>query len=78
METFFRHYRALALLIDQHFPAHSRPLFHVHVHSSFLMGVSVLVRPFLRTGFHPAFTLEKARRFVRLRVTEVSSEASGL
>ena len=56
METFFRHYRALALLIDQHFPAHSHPLFHVHVHSSFLMGVPVLVRPFPRAGFHPAFT----------------------
>jgi len=52
--------------------------FHVHVHASFLMGVPVLVCLVLRTGFHPAFTLEKARRFVRLRVTEVSSEASGL
>ncbi|MFT5192014.1 MAG: hypothetical protein ACI957_005061, partial [Verrucomicrobiales bacterium] len=29
----------------------------VHVHTSFLMGVPVLVCPSFRTGFHPAFTL---------------------
>jgi hypothetical protein len=40
-------------------------LFHVHVHTSFLMGVPVLVCPSFRTGFHPAFTImEKFHRLI--------------
>jgi hypothetical protein len=56
VQMFLGHDRALALALDHYFPAHSRPLFHVRVHASFLMGVPVLVRLVLHTGFHPAFT----------------------
>ena len=56
VEPLLGHHGALAPSVPQHFTAHSRPLVHIHRHTSFLMCVAVLVRPFRRSGFHPAFT----------------------
>ena len=55
------HHRALAAPVYHYFAAHPRPLFHIHVHASFLMRVPVLLRPDFRTGFEPAFTTEAFR-----------------
>ena len=56
MEAFLSHDGALTLSIYEYFAAYSGPLFHFHIHASFLMRVPVLVRLLLRTGFQPAFT----------------------
>ena len=57
VQAFLGHHGTLALSIYEHFAAYSGPLFHFHIHASFLMRVPVLVRPLLRTGFQPAFTI---------------------
>ena len=61
MQAFLGHHGTLALSIYEHFAAYSGPLFHFHIHASFLMRVPVLVCLLLCTGFQPAFTTDQLR-----------------